>query len=62
MLSQHGQNVKHVCMFTRAISTADGSLKLWDLRKLKAPLAVADGLSSNYSMTQVGVGIVLPFC
>lgn len=33
--------------------SADGTLKLWDLRKFKAPVAEADGLSSNYSMTQV---------
>lgn len=32
---------------------ADGSLKLWDLRKFKAPLATADNLPCNYRMTQV---------
>lgn len=32
---------------------ADGTLKLWDLRKLKGgPLATADGLPCSYSMTQ----------
>lgn len=37
-----------------ASAAADGSLKLWDLRKFKAPLCTADGLPCNYSMTQVG--------
>lgn len=36
-------------------SAADGSLKLWDLRKFKTPLCTADDLPCNYSMTQVRV-------
>jgi WD40 repeat protein len=30
---------------------SDGTLKLWDLRKFKQPLAVWDGLDTNYANT-----------
>lgn len=42
------------CLPTSIPPCADGTLKLWDLRKLKTPVAQADDLYCNYSMTQVG--------
>lgn len=39
---------------------ADGTLKLWDLRKFKAPVRQAGDLPSNYGSTQVRAGCVFP--
>ena len=37
------------------LPAADGTLKLWDLRKFKVPLRQADDLPCNYVSTQAGM-------
>jgi hypothetical protein len=41
-------------MLMPACLPADGTLKLWDLRKFKTPVQQADDLPCNYATTQVG--------